>query len=302
MATSTDTALMFLPEPFNGTGDISAYITQFELLSNLQSWVAPPCKDADGNPQLDGDGNQLYTDKRHQIFPLRLRAGAIEFYHSLDDETKNDYKSLRNAFEKQYLEPLEFFRGALRKRTQRESEKVTEFLADLKLLAKKAYPDGSEENREHLVMQAFLEGLLDQNVRLEIRKEKVISLADVLERALHLDAIFMLEIPSQGRVNNGLISSPRGVGSVDRLINRMDSMMNKMAISQIKCNSGRDSRRPSRPYKSNKHSQSPRQGFSRNQYNSRERYKSTQKNNTGSLFSAFRRNSTSCSPRRPLSS
>ena len=121
MATSTDTARKLLPEPFNGTGDILAYISQFELLSNLQSWCAPR-KDADGNPELDGDGNQLYTDKRHQIFPLRLRAGAIEFYHSLGDETKKDYKSLRNAFEKQYLEPPEFLRGALRKRTQGESE------------------------------------------------------------------------------------------------------------------------------------------------------------------------------------
>ena len=230
---------MLLPEPFNGTGDISAYITQFELLSNLQSWLAPR-KDADGNPELDGDGNQLYTDKRHQIFPLRLRAGAIEFYHSLDDETKNDYKSLRNAFEKQYLEPPEFLRGALRKRSQGESEKVTEFLADLKLLAKKAYPDDSEEIREHLVMQAFLEGLLDQNVRLEIRKEKDISLADALKKAVHLDAIYRLEIPSQGGVNNGLNNSPHGVGSIDRLINRMDSMRNKMAISQINSNSGRE--------------------------------------------------------------
>ena len=126
---------MLLPEPLNGTGDISAYITQFEL-SNLQSWLAPR-KDADCNPQLDGDDNQLYIDKRHQIFPLRLTAGAIEFYHSLDDKTKNDYKSLRSAFEKQYLEPPEFFRGALRKRTQGESQKVTEFSADRKLLAKK---------------------------------------------------------------------------------------------------------------------------------------------------------------------
>ena len=281
---------MLLLEPFNDVGDISVYITQFELLSNLQSWLAPR-KDADGNPELDGDGNQLYTDKRHPIFPLRLRAGAIEFYHLLDDKTKNDYKSLRNAFEKQYQKPPKFFREALRKRIQGESEKVTEFLADLKPLTKRAYPDDSEEIREHLVMLAFSDGLLDQNVRLEIRKEKDISLVDALKRAVHLDAIYRLEIPSQGGVNNGLNSSPHGVGSIDRLINRMDSMMNKMDISQINCNSGRDSRRPSRPYKSNKHSQSPRQGFSRNQYNSRERYKSNKKNNTGSSSSAFRRNS-----------
>ena len=38
-------------------------------------------------------------------------------------------------------------------------------------------------------MQAFLEGLLDQNDRIEITKEKDIYLADALKRAVYLDAI-----------------------------------------------------------------------------------------------------------------
>ena len=107
-------------------------------------------------------------------------------------------------------------------------------------------------------MQAFLEGLLDQIVRLELRKEKDICLANALKRAVHLDAIYRLEISSQGGFNNVLSSSAHGIRPDDRLMNRMDSMMNRMAISQINSNSGRDSKRPSRPYKSDKHSQSPR--------------------------------------------
>ena len=87
-------------------------------------------------------------------------------------------------------------------------------------------------------MQAFLEGLLDQNCRLEFRKEKDFFLADALKRAVHLDATYKIEIASQGGVNKGLNSSPHGVGSIDRLMNRMDSMMNKLVISQINSNSG----------------------------------------------------------------
>ena len=79
---------------------------------------------------------------------------------------------MRKAFEEQYLEPPEFFRGALRQRSQAETEEVTEFLADLKLLARKAYPNDSDESRNHLVLQAFIEGLFDQNVRIELRKKK----------------------------------------------------------------------------------------------------------------------------------
>ena len=94
-----------------------------------------------------------------------------------------------------------------------------------------------------------MEGRLDQNVRLENREEKDISLADVLKKDVHLDAIYRQEILSQGGVNNGLNSSPHGVRFIDRLINRKDSMMNKMAISQFNSISGRDSRRPNRQYK-----------------------------------------------------
>ena len=63
---------MFMLEPITGTGDISAYITHFEILSNLMNWLASR-KDADGKPQLDCDVNLLYIERRHQIFPLKIR-------------------------------------------------------------------------------------------------------------------------------------------------------------------------------------------------------------------------------------
>ena len=75
----------------------------------------------------------------------------------------------------------EVFNKLHRKITQRESEKVTELLTDLKLLSKKAYP---EEIRGYLLVQNFLDGLLDQNVRLAVRKEKDMTLADALKRAV----------------------------------------------------------------------------------------------------------------------
>ena len=70
------------------------------------------------------------------------------------------------AFVKQYFEHPEFLRGALRERNKGESEMFYEFLTDLKILAKASYLDNSEDLGEHLVMQAFLEGLLNENVGL----------------------------------------------------------------------------------------------------------------------------------------
>ena len=222
-----------LPEPFDGTGDIGAYITQFGLLSSLQNWLKPILNDQ-GNQRKDGQGRDLYTDKRHQIFPLRLRGNAIEFYHSLSDQTKASYDDLVTEFTRQYLEPPEFFRGSLRKRVQGESEKPTEFLADLKLLAKKAYPADSQDVKDHLVLQAFIEGLYDQRVRLELRKNQTADLDSAIKMANHLDAILRLEPTSSGGLGLGSSSSAKPtVGSIDRLVNRVDEMMNKISVGQI---------------------------------------------------------------------
>ena len=48
-------AKLLLPEPFNGTSDIQAYITQFELLSSLQNWHKKAFN-TDGTPQVDDAG------------------------------------------------------------------------------------------------------------------------------------------------------------------------------------------------------------------------------------------------------
>ena len=182
-----------LPEHFNGTIDVMSYITHFELLSSLQNWLKPVVDATTGNPVLDGSGNPTYTDKRHQIFPLRLRGSAIEFYQSLDNATKGNYTLLKAEFQRQYLEPPEFFRSALTKRTQGSGEKVSEFLADLKLLASKAYPTGSVDVRNHVVLQAFLDGIFNPHVRIELRKQKPADIPAALEQAIHLDAVYRLE-------------------------------------------------------------------------------------------------------------
>ena len=168
--TDPEVSKLLLPEPFTGTGDITAYITQFELLSTLQNWLKP-LNDSSGNQRRDTSGNLLFSDKRHTIFPLRLQTSAIEFYQSLDTATKGDYNKLKAAFENQYLEQAEFFRGALRKRVQGETEKVSEFLSDLQLLARKAYPTDSEDIRNHLVFKLSWKGCSTPKYALNYAKQ-----------------------------------------------------------------------------------------------------------------------------------
>ena len=139
-------ARMFLPPPFKSTGDISAYITQFGFLCNLQNWLGHR-KIAKDSPESDDVGIQRYTDKSQQIWSIELRARAIEYHHSMDDDTRNNWKRLRNAFEKKILN----IRSFLRSNSKKNSRQV---FADLKIVARRAYLDdvcfGFRENEKSL--------------------------------------------------------------------------------------------------------------------------------------------------------
>ena len=88
------------------------------------------------------------------------------------------------------------FRGRLARRVQQPGEKLSDFLGDLQTLALKAYPQDSNEIREHLILRGFLEGIENSQVRLDLRKNLVdadLTSDKALERALHIEAVTRIE-------------------------------------------------------------------------------------------------------------
>ena len=61
MADAALKAKLLLPEPFNGTSDIQAYITPFEFLSSIRNWHKE-AYNSDGTPQPNSAGQQVYFD------------------------------------------------------------------------------------------------------------------------------------------------------------------------------------------------------------------------------------------------
>ena len=88
------------------------------------------------------------------------------------------------------------FPGRLARSVKQPSEKLTDFLGDLKQLALKAYPTESRDIRDHLVPRGFLEGINHSEVRLDLRKQigyKDMKIETVLEQALHLETVTRIE-------------------------------------------------------------------------------------------------------------
>ena len=160
MAAASSTSKMLLPEAFTGSNDLESYITHFELLAELQNW-----KRTEGTPARE-------VDERPHYFALRLQKAAIEFYRTLPQATRENYDQCVKAFREHYSEKPVVFRGRLARRVQQPGEKLTDFLGDLKQLALKAYPDESDDIRNHLVLRGFLEGIHHSQVRLDLREHK----------------------------------------------------------------------------------------------------------------------------------
>ena len=67
-------------------------------------------------------------------------------------------------------------------------------------VAHKAYPEESQDIRDHLVLRGFLEGIHHSQVRLDLRKkleDKDMTVDKALERALYLEAVTRIEEEEQ---------------------------------------------------------------------------------------------------------
>ena len=136
-------------------------------------------------------------DKRPHYFALRLQKSAIYFYRTFLADTRKSYEEETvKAFRKHYFVKPVVFCGRLARRVQQPGEKLTDFLHDLQTSALKAYPQESNEIREHLILRGFLEGIEKSQVRLELRKnlgDAVMTLEKASERALNTEAVTRIE-------------------------------------------------------------------------------------------------------------
>ena len=175
-----------LPEPFTGSNDFESYVTHFERLSQLQKWQR----------KEKVNGTETEIDEWPHYFALSLQKSAIDFYRTLLEDARKSYDETVKAFRQHYNEKPVVFRGRLARRVQKPGGKLTDFLADLRTIALKAYPQKSTEIREHLILRGFLEGIENSQVRFDLRKnldDADMTLNRALERALHIEAVTRTE-------------------------------------------------------------------------------------------------------------
>ena len=125
---------------FNGethTVSFTEFIEKFQLVARMRKW----------------------TDKQRALcLPGYLGGYALEVYRQFSDRIQADFHALINALETKFIiaEGAKYAALEMRSRSLQPGEGIAGFAAELRKLARAAYPNFSEAARDRLALEKFI--------------------------------------------------------------------------------------------------------------------------------------------------
>ena len=135
---------------FDGKSSWEGFIRPFRSLSTACGWD---------------------TKEKHFRLINSLRGEAAEFvYTQLSGDELDSYEKLVDALETRFKEQrtITSYLAELENRKLGASEKLAEYVADIKRLVLKGFPSANVETRETINLRYFLKGLQDQNMAVAV--------------------------------------------------------------------------------------------------------------------------------------
>ncbi|KAJ8008615.1 hypothetical protein DPEC_G00106720 [Dallia pectoralis] len=160
---------------YDGSTVWETYWTQFKLIASANQW-----SDAESAMQLaavlEGEARRLLLDLT-----------AVEM---------TDPLAIARAIERQFGEPMSSSAARFNERGLKDGEKLGVYAAELRHLARKAFPEFQEQQRSLLAKEAFISGLTPHALRQQVRLNNPGSWEEALERAQEVEYIL-----GEGREN-----------------------------------------------------------------------------------------------------
>ncbi|CAC5423343.1 unnamed protein product [Mytilus coruscus] len=154
---------------YDGTEDLHDYLSQFEILAELNSWNYVT-KSLYLAGSLKGDARTLLTE----LSPME----------------RTDYQSLVRILNLRFgsMNRAEIFKANLQTRVKRKEESISELAQSIKKLTRQAYPNAPPTLIFTLAKDHFIDALLDSDLRLRIREAQVKDIAEAKMLPLQLEA------------------------------------------------------------------------------------------------------------------
>ncbi|MES9884357.1 MAG: hypothetical protein ABW185_26215, partial [Sedimenticola sp.] len=139
---------------FNGNDDWPMWISRFETIAHRYRWSEKEMLDQ-LLPRIDGLAAEF-------VF-TQLPSSALDNYYTLVDELNSRFR---------VVETPRSFAAKFSRRSQKHGEKAEDYAADLKRLYSKAHMYRDKQTRDEDLVRRFLDGLYDEEVRLDIEFHK----------------------------------------------------------------------------------------------------------------------------------
>jgi hypothetical protein len=164
------------PPPYDGQTSWAVYKRQFEAASSVNGWN---------------------DEEKTTALLVALRGSALEVIQTLPVTQQHDYEALVAALDRRYSDQhhKELYRAQLKTRQQKSGESLQQFEAEIRRLINLAYPAATEEFREELSTQYFIDGIRDMEIQRGLRLTKFNNSSEALIRAMEVEAVYNVSKP-----------------------------------------------------------------------------------------------------------
>lgn len=194
---------------YDGKTDLFSYLTQFELISELNNWSSEK-KAIQLAVSLSGNAAQILND---------IPFGSLRDYNMIK-------QCLIDRFQPQNQRKLHV--AKLRARTRRRNETLEDLAHDIKNMVRLAYPDLDMKCREDMALECFADAINDEQLRRDLivggpkTMSEAIRLATEAELSYSRKGVFARQIyddtlePILQRINQLEMANDTRINNIER--------------------------------------------------------------------------------------
>ena len=235
------------PQIFDGSEDLDEYLTQFNIISDLNHW--------------DYKTKSLYLASS-------LGGTARALLGELDPYQRRDYVKLVEILKNRFgsVNRAEVFRSKLQSKKLGKNETIPELAQSIKSLTRKAYPCASLDVVEILALDHFIDAIPSSDIRLRLREVGPKSVSEAEQIAVRLEAHRIADRNRDGHHVRGLEPSESRSLETNSKLTELCEKMSKLVQEMSSYQS-----RSAKPNQQN-HCDESAKTYSRKQWPKKHRY------------------------------
>lgn len=156
------------PVHYDGTDDWEEYLSQFEILSDINKW---------------GDNEKgLYLASS-------LKGAARSILSDLNENERRDFSKLKLSLARKFGSEYkaEMYRAKLQSRFRSKTESISELATSIMKLTRQAYPKANTQLLDTLAVDYFIDALDDSDIRLRLRQSQPDTITQAETLAIRLE-------------------------------------------------------------------------------------------------------------------